>query len=181
MELTSNCNNKEKASYATNFWNKFYTDLSNPRYIFALYKYLKERDLTNFDYRKEPKTMAKTIMKEKNIKKIFLYMQFLIHNNKLDQFYYNEKRKLHLFKWKVFFNNYLEWLEENDYPTYYRIRECDVKAELLRTNSFRPPKSIKIGGVVNKYCILDMIKMKEFIDNYLKNEDYDEEIEDMDN
>ena len=179
MALTSNCNCPIQKEYATNFWNKFYEDLKNPNYVYSIYSYLKNKDISKFDYRDPPSTMAKTIMKEKNTKKIYLYMEYIINNTaQFNRFHYCDKKKLNFFKWKPFFDDYLDWIELNDYSTDYKIRECDIKAELLRSGSFIPSKNIRLNGAVGKYCSFDMNLMDEFINKYLKEDTINEIIED---
>jgi len=146
----------------TQFWNNYFKVIETDEFIAALYYYLNNIDLTNWDYNDFPKTKAYEATRLRNISSEIMFISEYIAENQIDT----------KIKGITFYENYKTYcqnmrLDKSDIS----IKDFYFKIEALENNAIRGITKITMAGGRIGFSLNYQLIKKSLIDKkYISNE-----------
>jgi len=186
--LVANTKDPVHAKEVRAFWNQYYQDLRSNNWLASLYHYLYEEvDLSEWDAWNVPGSVARSLMRSKNINPVYHYLQTIIETTQMkDMGFSSTNGGAYFIKWKQFFIGYKNWLECNYPDLDYKVKDITVKGKLTSmtkgcfeekqltyTNSNGEKRSR------DRNAVFDFTLIGEFLANFVYTEDEDPNSQDL--
>ena len=189
LTLIANTNNKSKKEYSQKFFNKFYDDMDNHKWLKSVYEYLMNIDLSKFNPRREHlKTEEYNILKEKNCNSIYTYLKTMLDNNNSFHTakYINDSMYIHKGEWsyimyKDFKDAFYDYCE-NELNITIKYKDSYIKTMLIGMDgSYKIPSRMKYtqrGNIMRETRMgFNFKKVDKFFREYIDLEETQNEID----
>ena len=168
----------------TEFWTEYYNNLESSNWQKSLYSRLMDIDLSSFNIKDVPYSAEYEVMREKNVPPLFDYMKQIITNQQYNGFVTHVEKStqktMHLIKFKDFFKQYKNYLEDMGINPDYQIKATTIKQKLMTANnSFIADKLIRQNDKTERWSQFDMKAFDRFLNKFVFNEKQEGDVIDI--
>jgi|DEB0MinimDraft_10_1074344.scaffolds.fasta_scaffold01880_1 energy-coupling factor transporter ATP-binding protein EcfA2 len=176
--LVKNTNDKRVAGEVEKFWEEYYNNMNDANWCKSLYEYLMNIDLEEWNWAHDPKTVAKEVLRSKNINPLHYFLHEIDQADDKQQYgFLTAASGKHIIKWKTFCTNYKQYVERVHPQVDYVIKDTTVKSNLtaMPKDTFEGDKVIRYSTPdgdtkTGRFCIFDFDLINKFFHNFIFND-----------